>query len=123
MQGFSEYRMTSSPEALILELNELPSEYMWKGCARESERVKAAEVQDTSVWAPVVPVGKFTQLSGDAVRDFIEGDGPRKHCGAFVAGRVRRGFPGGSVVKNLPVNAGESKFDPWIRRIPWRRKW
>ena len=72
---------------------------MWEGCAREREWVKAAEVQDTSVWAPVVPVGKFTQLSGNAVRGFIEGDGPRKHCGAFVGGRVRRGFPGGSVVR------------------------
>ena len=33
-------------------------------------------------------------------------------------------FPGGSVVKNLPVNAGERRgFDPRIRKIPWRRKW
>ena len=37
-----------------------------------------------------------------------------------------RGFPGGSVVKNLPANAGYAKrlgFDPWIGKIPWRRKW
>ena len=30
------------------------------------------------------------------------------------------------VVKNLPANAGDSKrqeFDPWIRKIPWNRKW
>lgn len=57
---------------------------MWEGYARECEPVKAAEVQDTSVCAPVVPVGKFAQLSGDVVRGFIEGEGPRKHCGAFV---------------------------------------
>lgn len=50
------------------------------GVCKESERVKAAEAQDTSVWAPAVPVGNFTQLSGDAVRGFIEGDGPRKYC-------------------------------------------
>ena len=28
------------------------------------------------------------------------------------------------VVKNLPANAGDSKrqeFDPWVRKIPWRR--
>ena len=31
-------------------------------------------------------------------------------------------FPGGSVVKNLPANA-EYEFDPWVRKIPWRRKW
>ena len=33
------------------------------------------------------------------------------------------GFPGGSVVKNLPANAGRHGFDPWVREIPWRRKW
>ena len=31
-----------------------------------------------------------------------------------------KGFPGGSGVKNLPANSG---FDPWVRKIPWRRKW
>ena len=29
------------------------------------------------------------------------------------------------VVKNLPPNAGDVRhgFDPWVRKIPWRRKW
>ena len=29
------------------------------------------------------------------------------------------------VVKNLPANAGDRRrrFDPWVRRIPWRRAW
>ena len=31
-------------------------------------------------------------------------------------------FPGGSVVKNLPA-MWETRFDPWIRKILWRRKW
>ena len=31
------------------------------------------------------------------------------------------GFPGNSVVKNLPANAGDR--DSWIGKIPWRRKW
>ena len=29
-------------------------------------------------------------------------------------------------VKNSPANAGDVKdaiFDPWVRKIPWRRKW
>ena len=30
------------------------------------------------------------------------------------------GFPCGSVVKNVSSNAG---LDPWVRKIPWRRKW
>ena len=34
------------------------------------------------------------------------------------------GFPGGSVVKNQPANAGDrrSRFDPWVKKIPWRRE-
>ena len=35
------------------------------------------------------------------------------------------GFPGDSVVKNLPANAGHTgdRLDAWVRKIPWRRKW
>ena len=33
------------------------------------------------------------------------------------------GFPGGAVVKNLPVNAGDARFILWVRKFPWRRKW
>ena len=35
---------------------------------------------------------------------------------------VSMGFPGGSVVKNPPANAGDT-FDTWVGKIPWRRKW
>ena len=34
----------------------------------------------------------------------------------------RLGFPGDSVVKNLPTYAGDG-FHPWIGKIPWSRKW
>ena len=29
------------------------------------------------------------------------------------------------VVKNLPANAGDVRcgFDPWVRKIPWNKKW
>ena len=33
------------------------------------------------------------------------------------------GFPGGSVVKNLPVSAGGPSSIPGSGRFPWRRKW
>ena len=33
---------------------------------------------------------------------------------------ILEGFPGGSVVKNLP--AGD-RFNPWVGKIPWGRKW
>ena len=32
------------------------------------------------------------------------------------------GFPGGSVVKNLPAKQ-EMQFSPWVGKIPWRKKW
>ena len=30
------------------------------------------------------------------------------------------------MVKNLPANAGDARdcrYNPWVRKIPWRRKW
>ena len=37
------------------------------------------------------------------------------------------GFPADAVVKNLPANARDTgdmdRFDPWIRKISWSRKW
>ena len=36
------------------------------------------------------------------------------------------GFPGGSVVKNLPAIARDVKkprFNLWVGKIPWRKKW
>ena len=36
--------------------------------------------------------------------------------------RYGRAFPGASVVKNrLPSR--RTGFDPWVRKIPWRRAW
>ena len=35
------------------------------------------------------------------------------------------GFPCGTVVNNLPavLETKKTTFDPWVRMIPWRRKW
>ena len=35
-------------------------------------------------------------------------------------------WPDSSVVKNLPAHAGatgDAGFNPWVRKLPWRRKW
>ena len=32
--------------------------------------------------------------------------------------RPRKDFPGGTVVKNLPANAGDTGFEPWSGKIP-----
>ena len=47
-----------------------------------------------------------------------------KHTSLWVWGppNAAWGFPGGSVVKNLPA-CRRHGFDPWVRKVPWRRKW
>ena len=37
--------------------------------------------------------------------------------------QVAIGFLGGSEVKASASNAGDLGFNPWFRKIPWRRKW
>ena len=37
-----------------------------------------------------------------------------------------KAFPGDTVVKNPPANTGDHqrlRFDPWVRKFSWRRKW
>ena len=45
----------------------------------------------------------------------------------FINARIKMGFPGGAVVKNPPTSAGDAGdlvvFYPWIKEIPWIRKW
>ena len=36
---------------------------------------------------------------------------------------IHLGLPGGSVAKNPPAKARDLGFDPWVRKIPWKRKW
>ena len=59
----------------------------------------------------------------------MERRGKKKECGMgwwegyflFGKGEVW-GFSGGSVVKDPPANVGETG-DPWVWKIPCRRKW
>ena len=39
----------------------------------------------------------------------------------FFRGCVK--FPGSSVSKESACSAGRPGFNPWVRKIPWRRKW
>ncbi|CAN0568393.1 unnamed protein product [Rangifer tarandus platyrhynchus] len=41
----------------------------------------------------------------------------------FVSSESSLGFPSESVGKESVCNAGDPGFDPWVRKIPWRRKW
>ena len=46
---------------------------------------------------------------------------------SFRRSRMFLGFPDGSVVKESAYSAGDvcrrCRFNPWVRKIPWRRKW
>ena len=41
----------------------------------------------------------------------------------WVYVRLLLGFPGSSLVKNLPGSAGDTGLIPELGRSPWRRKW
>ena len=34
-----------------------------------------------------------------------------------------RAFPAGSEGKESACSAGDPGFDPWVRKLPWRREW
>ena len=36
---------------------------------------------------------------------------------------VEEAFPGGLVGKESACNVGDLGFDPWVGKIPWKRKW
>ena len=38
---------------------------------------------------------------------------------------IYKGFPGGTVVKNLPAITGDARdaVNPWVGKLPWSRKW
>ena len=53
-------------------------------------------------------------------------NGPVSSCSATVLcfATLLIGFPGGSVLTKEPTcQCGSPKFDPWVGKIPWRRKW
>ena len=36
---------------------------------------------------------------------------------------ITTGFPGGTSGKELACQCRKCAFDPWVRKIPWRRAW
>ena len=47
------------------------------------------------------------------------------NCHPVILGPVdfSRGFPGGSDGKEVTCQCRKNRFDPWVRKSPWRRKW
>ena len=45
------------------------------------------------------------------------------YIGCFVPRISSWGFPGGSRGKEPACRHRRCEFDPWVRKIPWRREW
>ena len=76
-------------------------------------------------YQPVVPASTLLlQAQRRKSRSQIQRDHPRvKHRGHLMG---FLDFPGSSTVKNPPAmqeTCRRCRFDPWIGKIPWRRKW
>ena len=41
----------------------------------------------------------------------------------YIYTYISWGFPAGTVVKEFSCWCKRQGFDPWVRKIPWRRKW
>ena len=41
----------------------------------------------------------------------------------FLGGPVVKGFPGGARGKEPTCQFKRLRFNPWVRKIPWRRAW
>ena len=41
----------------------------------------------------------------------------------FILQRDKRSFPGGSDGKKICLQCRRTGFDPWVRKMPWRREW
>ena len=41
----------------------------------------------------------------------------------FCPGKDKMDFPGGLDDKESACNAGGPRFNPWVRKIPWRKEW
>ena len=47
-------------------------------------------------------------------------------CSLFWSVKAQMGFPGGTNDKEPTCQCRRPKrlgFDPWVRKIPWKRKW
>ena len=52
-----------------------------------------------------------------------EGRQLKLECWHLIDSQNKLGFPGGSDGKSVCLQCGRPRFDPWVRKMPWRRKW
>ena len=86
---------------------------------------------DTTEWLTLLLSLAFSVMELELWNIFKKWHDPQILVVWFTCGVcTRRGFPGGSAIKNLPCSSGDAGdmglipgSDPWIRKIPWGREW
>ena len=66
-------------------------------------------------------LGKKAMKNLDSILKSRDTTLPTKGC--IVKAVVFLGFPGGSDGRESACNAGRYRFEPWVRKIFWRREW
>ena len=79
--------------------------------SRKGKRVNEKGIQDSRVHCGLRSIYCFI------IRVLVLND-----CGKVYNYHLIRGFPGDSAVKN-PSAMKRLWFNPWVKKIPWRRKW
>ena len=96
-----------------------------------------SKLSDTWFWSPVLPCKLEAAMlcspsyMGKPCVDGNLRDSPNWNlswwlllCTWFMSiDTFTQGFPGGSVVSRLWLQCRRHRFNPWIKKIPWRRKW
>ena len=117
---------SSTPHSYVEALMELYQETgpIWR-CVSRSVRSDSLEphgLQATRLLCPWKSPGKNT---GVGCHSFLQGIFLTQGSIIKVKWGYKDGFPGDTVAKNLPTNAGDPRHvasDPWVGKIPWRRK-
>ena len=79
-----------------------------------------AITMELNQWWPKYSQGTPTLKGRGLYRECTPGDASAK----FIEPLVYTGsFPGGSDGKSVCLQCGRRGFDPWVEKIPWRRKW
>ena len=68
-------------------------------------------------WVPI----SFSRGSSNPGIQPMSLQGPFRYMGTLSTALGTLHF--GSAVRNPPAKEGDSRLDPWVRKILWRRKW
>ena len=87
------------------------------------------EIEFSFTWA-TMRVAAWEAASQIALRVLQSGSGGKSIYKVLVKGEFSamkdsfyKRFPGSSDSKSVCLQCGRPGFDPWIGKVPWRRKW